>query len=509
MADTIRDVTIRISLKQVTGEKLRVPDLQATEQAAKKAADSMDQVAKAAEGVKESTKVAADEIKRLRELDEAKLKAIGVGDSFKAAGEGAFTLARGAAFLFSSTDEGFQKMLTNVAKVQGGFDLFKGSFETVKGLTEGLVKLKVATEAATVAEAIQIATTKGLTAAMATARGAAIAMWTALGPIGAIALAIAAAGTAIYLGWKWLTHEEKPKRSIRELREEMELWADQIAETAVAQKEAEQSFTRASQRNAILDKELELQKESARITGEQIDEEKEIEKLRKTASAQLSTQTSLANIAAGHSREATAYSQANVEILKARVAFQERIELLTDKQLQTEKARGDQLAKEKTEQEGLLKSVQDRIKAEKDALLTAEARFGQLSKREQQRVLDIGTRGGPQTRKEAELVSKAGFDQASTEFFAERGRGGGFQQASKLLGGKTDDDLRKLEQERTQIEERLDAVKGKITSNQQRQLSLIERVVEELEKVDKVEAQLAEMERKLVMRKAREEALKK
>lgn len=511
--ETIRDVTIRISIKTGGGDEIKLPNLKPAEVAAKAVGKALEDVAKKSETVKSAASKAADELERLKKIDEKKLQGLEAADKFKATGEAAFTMARGAAFLFTSTDDGFAQMAANIAKVQGGFDLFKGSFDTVKNLSEGLIKLKAVTGATTVATALQTAASYGLSTALGVTRVAALALYTALGPLGVAAAAVAAISATIYAGWKWFAGPEPAKNidrttsALAKMHAEQTKLAKGVAEARARRQGAVEDAGAERDRNAAsADKETKLLEQQAKVMGTELNIESRMATLRKQAEQDrakaVMAATEMANMAGTTAIE----EQALAEIDRARLEFSERMAALAEQELDTTRARGDELGRQKTEQENLLKTTNERIKAEKDALLSAEAKFGQLSKREQQRVKDIAAAGGPKTAKEAEVVQKAGFDSAATGFFAKRGREAGFEQASKALGGKTDEDLKKLEKERGEIENRLAQVRDKITANQSRQLNLLDQVVSELEKVDANANRMAEIERKLQIRKAREDA---
>ena len=164
MADTIRDVVIRLTIQQqdFRAKGLDLGELKKSldereklfENSAKKINDVLNKPHTAAGVVPtaqfdELAKKAADLEAKLAGLKnkttdfggQSKVSMIGAADAFRTAGEGAFTLARGVAFLASDSDESFREMLQNVARVQGSFDLFKGGVDTVKGLTQAVRNL--------------------------------------------------------------------------------------------------------------------------------------------------------------------------------------------------------------------------------------------------------------------------------------------------------------------------------------------------------------------------------
>lgn len=146
------------------------------------------------------------------------------------AGDAAFTTARGMAFLFTSTDDGFQKMVTNLAAVQGGFDIFRGGIEVLSLARSGVVALSTAqTVQTTVARAATVTNT-GLavanTAVATTATSATLAtraLMIALGPVGITLLAVGAAYAALVSHQRSSTKATKEEtEALKRKREELE-----------------------------------------------------------------------------------------------------------------------------------------------------------------------------------------------------------------------------------------------------------------------------------------------
>lgn len=131
MADeTIRDVVVRIRI-DVEDAKIRAPETSA-------ASKSVDDFRRQANAATSEISGGFVEVSDTAETMGVKIQEAGLrtGEGLKQAGEGAFTLARGIAFLSSSSEEDFRKMVQNVAQVQGAFDVFKGGVDTIKGITE-------------------------------------------------------------------------------------------------------------------------------------------------------------------------------------------------------------------------------------------------------------------------------------------------------------------------------------------------------------------------------------
>lgn len=232
MSDAVRNVVLRVSLEHVnTTPKVNT-------EPAQKAMDDLEKKSKEAqEKIEAATKAAAEQAAKAGE------QAISVGENLKTAGEGAFTLARGVAFLSSESDEDFKEMLENVAKVQGAFDLFKGSIEVIAGTTKALQAYRAASAAAAAADAARATATSAATAATAantaatgTATIATKGLALATGPVG---LALAGIATVSVFAYRELI--SKPRQATEEQKkfnEELERTSKRLREIA-AQSNAE------------------------------------------------------------------------------------------------------------------------------------------------------------------------------------------------------------------------------------------------------------------------------
>jgi hypothetical protein len=201
-AEVIRDVVIRVTV-QSDKAKLDVPDMSAAKKAVQDTQRELEEAAnKGAQAVVKQTDTlknmelgfvgASNEAKDYgREIADANLKA---GESLKAAGEGAFTLARGIAFIGASSEEDLQKAVQTIAAMQGAFDIFKGGLETIKGVTEGFRAFRAASTASAAANtALSVSNT-----AVATTSTSAAAGMTALNiSTGGVLLVVGAAVAAV------------------------------------------------------------------------------------------------------------------------------------------------------------------------------------------------------------------------------------------------------------------------------------------------------------------------
>lgn len=215
MADSIRNVVIRIKTESVPS-KIKAPDRTAEKREAVSVRKVVEQAEKAKQtAFEESRQAIVEQVKAQKQVakvtteSQAKIReaALKSGDAMKQAGEGIFTLARGAAFTFASTEEDAQKALKAVAALQGGFDIFKGTVETVRGVSEAMKAFSTISSVAATAETARAAATATATTATVAATPAAAALSVALGPITIIAVALAAAIGGLALAWKFFSDD--------------------------------------------------------------------------------------------------------------------------------------------------------------------------------------------------------------------------------------------------------------------------------------------------------------
>jgi len=204
MPDAIRDLVIKIAIQQ-TGVKLRAPDfgpiLLPVQEFQKKTTASFDNITDKVDDLGEEI---ADLKPKLEEVGiasgEARQKladdTLKMGEGFRTAGEGAFTLARGIAFVGIAGEEDLAKVVQTIAKFQGAFDIFKGGIDVVKGLTEGTRALRTVTASAAVAETGLAAAN---TAVATTGAAATTSMRALMATLGPIALAASAVGVAFLI----------------------------------------------------------------------------------------------------------------------------------------------------------------------------------------------------------------------------------------------------------------------------------------------------------------------
>lgn len=165
--------------------------------------------ARAAEKFKriaESEKSAAFERAKWMEIEKANTKALAISykesaaesaraqaalnsitADLRSAGEGAFRAARGFALLTTSTKEGYEQLVKNIATVQGAWDVFSGGLNTLRGVSDTFRKISLEGGIATVVTAQLSRAVTGMGSAIGVAGRFAVG---ALGPVGAAAAVV-------------------------------------------------------------------------------------------------------------------------------------------------------------------------------------------------------------------------------------------------------------------------------------------------------------------------------
>lgn len=200
--ETIKDVVVRIALQAVK-TKIPVPDIkpavQETDKLAKTVSEKFTQLENK---VQESEKAVQDLAKAERKAAEnartVREETIKAGEALKTAGDGAFTLARGLAFVSASTEVDFQQALRTIAQVQGAFDIYRGLIDVTKGLSDARKALTAVTNVQTAAEG-RLRNATLLTAAAS--KIAAFAGKLSVGALAAIGVA-AGAATVAYVAYR-------------------------------------------------------------------------------------------------------------------------------------------------------------------------------------------------------------------------------------------------------------------------------------------------------------------
>lgn len=194
--ETIRDVVVKVGAESKPS-KLTPPDSSEwTKQVRDMKKADADFHKQVEENNESQRKMEEEREKAIKDIRKETDKAAG---SLKDAGSGAFTLARGVAFLSASGSQPLEKMAKNIAAIQGTFDTLKGSVEVLKNVRQGVTSMLTAMAAAKA----QAASSTAANAALATsntavattsvaAAGGLSAMMVALGPIALAGAAVAA-----------------------------------------------------------------------------------------------------------------------------------------------------------------------------------------------------------------------------------------------------------------------------------------------------------------------------
>ncbi|MDB5340765.1 MAG: hypothetical protein JWN70_6384 [Planctomycetaceae bacterium] len=124
-------------------------------------------------------------------------------DAFKKAGEGAFLMARGIAFMTATSEADLAVTVKRIAAVQGLFDIYRGGVDLIDGVAKGTKMLALVNASASAAEAIHAGTMSKSAIAMMGLKNGGAALATALtGPVGIGLAAVALAASAGYVIWR-------------------------------------------------------------------------------------------------------------------------------------------------------------------------------------------------------------------------------------------------------------------------------------------------------------------
>jgi hypothetical protein len=456
MADVIRDVIIKIAIKQ-EDIKLHAPDITPITQFEKAATEGVDNVSdsfrsfeknatssidgvgdeieqldKQIQGVRPSLEdMAAASTQAQQELTDNSLK---MSEGFRTAGEGAFTLARGIAFVGAASEEDLQKAVQTIAEIQGAFDIFKGGIDVVKGLTEGTRALRAVTTTAATAE---LGLASANTAVATTGAAATVSMRGLLLTLGPIAIALAVVGAA------FLFFKDAPD-DIEDTTDALGRQNKALKDRATLEKSAQQ-FEGALQAKLV---ELEAREKILAVTKGQITEEKQLEFI----NARRAAKNQAAQDALDEARKRIAKLPLNEQRLRLSQAIAKTSQKAAEAGIEAENAKLDlSLERFKAEQD-IKKAAEDSLKSEQDKLALAEQRFGSLSAEdaiEAKRAARIFKEKGIAglDKDQAALIGRVGGERGQEiqkEFQQAQAKERGFGQLSEDLG--LDDKLDQAEE---------------------------------------------------------------
>lgn len=479
MADTIRDVVIRLTIQQqdFRAKGLDLGELKKSlgereklfEESFRKTDELFKRFSKAGGGAgggmptaqfDEMAKKAADVEKKLAGLKNrtadfsggAKTSMIGAADAFKTAGEGAFVLARGVAFLASDSEESFRDMLRNVARVQGSFDLFKGSVDTVKGMAQGLRQLGGAA---------------GASGGLAQIAGLLFS------PQGLLVAGVAAAATSLYaLTREFITGGAAADRYAEQVeRAAQQALAVQASIDANILSGSESFTANSSARRGALGESMRLRGLEG-ASGSNLDRQlghqrfllRDTLRERVARAARISADDPLMGQGAAGARNFAIQQASNVNVpLERRIALMKELQEFQQAdiqfareqiRLQEESVRNVQ--RERDEKQRALQVVKQQIEAEKQRIATAEAALGRMSVEDLMSLENIAKKvqgGGQISRVEAQFLEGTGLDfaqQHAQQFFQQAGQQRGFSEIAKAFGAT--DKVGEFERQADQIQ---------------------------------------------------------
>jgi hypothetical protein len=347
---------------------------------------------------------------------------------------GALKLGRGIAFVTAASTEEYQAMLKYIAAAQGAFDIVSGTID----ITKNLINFRKAATAATLAQAgaeTALATASARSAAMNATSLIAGRAGLARGVTGAASVG-AGAGTAVGLGaaalaatggyalYEGLTAPGRAMRANDRRAAERGIRSDQDIDQSLSKVDRYiEGFSSRRDRS-------ETTRESGIRTGRlnwrdalgQIDQESRVAREMLTLGQD---QGDASTSPVEKAKRATASSDI---LLKNE---QERMRILEG----TEGA----LRRQWDTAQGLLRTTQETLRAEKDRYSSMEEQFGRLKPEQQARLRGIAekkSRGEELSRSDIETLDRSGAGGGATvsAYFRGKGREGGFEAFAGAFG---------------------------------------------------------------------------
>lgn len=403
MAQTIRDVLIRIGIEQ-RPTTLQIPGIEtATKQQKEYEKAQKDAVAAQQRAAEEGRKSS----EQLAQVNfNAGQKILG---SFNQAGEGAFQLARGIAFLSGRGEDDLRQLINAVATVQGYFDAFRGTVTTVRTLAEVIQTLKAAQQAQAAAATTAAAAQTAANTAAAGGTTVITSLLSLLGPYGrAIAVVgTAAASTAIALR----LFGDESQAAEKKFREQRVEGLQSLQEEIRRQHESRRVYTESV--NARLRDAFRL-RDALRQAGDT------------TVESRLAERTRLAG-------------QTSAAILGdpgAHITELERVAELDRQRVDSARKVQDAAKAQMEFYAGQLRNAQAIVDLERKRVQSAQELIGRLTDAERIELRTLGQRAGRGqiTREEVQRAEQLGgqlVQPFASRFFRERGRG----QVDETLAG--------------------------------------------------------------------------
>lgn len=515
MSEVIRDVIIRIGLQQKEA-KLKAPDVSDAVRAEQRAQSEAKATAKAQEDARKAAEKSAREAakaqeKARRDLEQfsqaAQTENLKVADSFKRAGEGAFILARGVAFLSSSSDDDLRKMLATVAKVQGAFDLFKGSVDTVKAVSDGIRAMRAAS-AATAAANTALAASNAAVATTATA--ASVATGGLLATLGPIALAATAVGAAFLFfrsskkdGDEFTETVYRAGRGVNRLVVEANNAARAMELLDLASGLDVERLDNAAKLAALRGRELSVVQEIEMIQSAAATREAGIVAARRGKSVEELREVLVI------AKESTAITREDIRIAEALKGITEARKNATLRTLEAQGREAAFLQQQIAGAKELLRISEERIKAEENRVKSAKERFGDLDLEKQRELVRIAQKPAEsRSLEEQRELAQFGGSKAEEELAAtrrQRAEAAGFGTFDKATGLSSD--LDRVRRESAPVVDSanaaLDDLRKAVEKNRENQLAQRKVFEALLNQLDQNARDISELESRIEDRKQR------
>lgn len=406
MAETIRDVIIRVAVQQVDST-LRVPNFEQIAAGEKTAAAEAKNLSGAMSNLGTDSLLV-----RLRKIEES-IKGIGdrsgetaqkagqatastfqlsnVGDKLKATGEGALHLAKGIGFITAANEEEIAQVLKMVAVAEGTFSAFKGGLELYKNLSELLPIVRAGVQGVTTAETARgVASTAASTASVAGLR----AVSAALGPLAIIG----AIGGAAYLAFGQMrSGASDAGKEIDDLRGKLEKSTDALVKMRNEQLGGEADpfgKVRAGVEKEVSERALAVAENLSVVRrGAMADREREL----LAAEGMLSAEQELARLT-GERNQLAARARAPGLGEEEQAAFIERAKAIDEQRLRILERQGEQLRRNKEEQQAAINAAREALRNEENRLRSLDEIVGRMSQIDRLEFTALGKRakGGGQ-----------------------------------------------------------------------------------------------------------------
>jgi DNA repair exonuclease SbcCD ATPase subunit len=557
VAETIRDVVIRISLKQQEA-RLQVPDVAPLEQAFEQAQDSAAKQMEAVEGhtkdVEEALESAGDAAesfgdqasesfdtvegaaesaqKAAEEIGDAGVEA---ADGFVSAGEGALKAARGIALFATDSEEDLRAVIERVAMFQGAIDVLGGSFEVFKNMRDGLKAVRAAGGLAAISQTAVAAANTAVTVTATAATAAMRSLTAALGPVGIAVVAVTVAATALAAAWAFFSDGDAEK-SVDRTTDAMGGLHKSVEDTLTSAEQLKLAFDLSDVLQSTSQQQQQLLAQQQKLAGN-VDFSKQIEFVEaqlaeaKKSFLEFSEETivnraafalSLDQLEEMQKRGATvrdlllAINKANANIPTTRILVE-----LNEQDIQAAEQKLDILGKQEDalerqvqQEKESLRTAEKRLEAEQQRLRSLDEIVGRLSKVERQELesliqrVERGDKLTPQLLRRLEGLAGGAeaVDKLVSVGFAEIGRQAGIglegvkkraeevAESRQAQDQRTDQLRQEVRQAREDARQEIEQFEELLDVNRDTQLKVTERLRDLVSQQEEFQAQLKELE---------------